>query len=76
MKSGPVALGFILYFLASAGAALFVAPQAGFLMAWLAFAGAYAALLFSAIISFPILVLVFWLANKTGHYGEIPEVSG
>jgi hypothetical protein len=75
MDNMEFAFGFGLYFIASVVAGVFVAPYAAFLVQYLSWAGAFTSYLFGAIISFPILVLMFYLANRGGVDAAIPEVS-
>lgn len=70
-----VVIGFFLYFLTNAIVAAFFAPFGAMIAGYFGILGAYAAILGSSIISFPILILVFWFASKAGVRGEIPETG-
>jgi len=75
LDSWEILVGFILYFGATAFAALFVAPYLSFLLLWFGFMGALAGFFAGALISFPILILFFYLAHRVGLEAGIPEAQ-
>ena len=75
MDSKAVAIGFLLYFATNAFVALFLSGFAAMIWGVFGILGTLAIVLGSSIVSFPVLILVFYIANRMGVEGDIPEVS-
>lgn len=75
MDSKAVAIGFLLYFTTNFLVATFLTGVAAMIGGLFGALGTIAIVLGSSIVSFPVLILVFYLANRVGLEGDIPEVS-
>ena len=75
MDSKAVFVGFLLYASTNFIVATFLTGIAAMIGGFFGVLGTLAVVLGSSIVSFPILILVFYLANRVGVKGDIPEVS-
>ena len=75
MDSKAVFVGFFLYASTNFIVATFLTGIAAMIGGFFGVLGTLAVVLGSSIVSFPVLVLVFYLANRVGVKGDIPEVS-
>ena len=75
MDSKAVFVGFLLYASTNFVVATFLTGIAAMIGGFFGVLGTLAVVLGSSIVSFPILILVFYLANRVGVKGDIPEVS-
>ena len=75
MDSKAVFVGFLLYSGTNFIVATFLTGIAAMIGGFFGVLGNLAVVLGSSIVSFPILILVFYLANRVGVKGDIPEVS-
>ena len=75
MDSKAVFVGFLLYASTNFIVATFLTGVAAMIGGFFGVLGTLAVVLGSSIVSFPILILVFYLANRVGVKGDIPEVS-
>ena len=75
MDSKAVFVGFLLYASTNFIVATFLTGIAAMIGGFFGVLGTLAVVLGSSIVSFPVLILVFYLANRVGVQGDIPEVS-
>ena len=75
MNSKAVFVGFLLYFATNFLVATFLTGIASMIGGMFGVIGTISIVLGFSIVSFPVLIFVFCLANMAGVEGDIPKVS-